>query len=408
MHIMQMRAFLFVLIQAFCGTVYAVTTPLGNIEYSIKWTGLSSPGGIWQTQCNLNLFWNSSSVGEDDSISGTGQCTDIPGYCGPLPFQVTVTGSITNNVATLTTSNVSGTQRCTDDVSGWWAEIGAGWGYNYAFDLSSGDIRPTASGFTIYINREPIKHSSFSVSFTQSSISLETKSFGDNETKAEMQQRYLNSRDFYLEHFWEYFNPGEVVIQAAASACVLADRTDFSVGAIWAYFSGNQSNYFANNNASNYGIECYNKMFAMADRYLANYALSYFLSGQGGIVNLDVEWMLNENPVLRRSLHSNIKDRIASGIYKGDYTIEQSGWDGGSYCDWQLTMGTVLVEWESNGNDVVLYINNKYSFDIKEYGGQFRWTAPLYLEAGSLVRSGSASDYFISGRLKKPLSWLDS
>jgi hypothetical protein len=158
-----------------------------------------------------------------------------------------------------------------------------------------------------------------------------------------------------------------------------------------------------------YGIQCYNQIFKTIGRNKAHSMLSHFLSGSGSTIEIDMMSLFLENNSLTNNFVTSIKNNINQGFRKGQYFINQKDWTGGTYSDWNLALGGIVIEWETNGEDLVLYLNNKYSFDIKSSSGggsKFRWTSPLYLEAANLILLYSASDFFVVGKLKIPLKLI--
>lgn len=155
----------------------------------------------------------------------------------------------------------------------------------------------------------------------------------------------------------------------------------------------------------------------------ANQALNNFLNGKGNNIEIDIEETLNEGGAMKRT-YSKIIDQINLGRKNGVVRVEQgdegSGGDWGSddltlgVGDWTITIpngtigmdenfayGTLKIHWEMDeNNDVALYLNDIYSFDISDYSSK-RATIPLYKNANDLVLSGKASDFYFTGRTKK-------
>ena len=238
-------------------------------------------------------------------------------------------------------------------------------------------------------------------------ISLENKSFGGNETPDEMRQRYKNNIMFY-NSYPEYHHPEEIVIDFISLYCIGMNNT-FGVGieTIYSAINLDLTKYLSNLKPIFYGIQCYNKIFRIIGKTKAHLMLSHFLTGSGSNIEVDMMSLFLENRILTNNFIISIRNNIEKGVMNGRYKINQSDWVGGGYSDWNLALGTIILEWETNGEDLILYLNDKYSFDINpnssEINSTFRWTSPLYIEAANLILQGKASDFFMVGKLKVPL-----
>lgn len=200
-------------------------------------------------------------------------------------------------------------------------------------------------------------------------ISLESKPFGEVDSN-EMLQRYRNNRNLYLNNP-EYTNPS-----------AYADMIRFY-------------DWLTRDNS----LEGIVNGFYIVGWDLAYEMLSNFLNGGGDSYTIDLEKLFEDIPHLERQTFDFIKNHISSGRKYGTITIAQQSW---SNLNYQYAFGALLLEWETNGTEIVFYINNPYSFNIIEA----RPTNSLYFEAATKVINGDASDFYMVCRLKKPISWI--
>lgn len=192
-----------------------------------------------------------------------------------------------------------------------------------------------------------------------SGISLETKPFNILD-RAEMHTRYETSRRYYDDH--------------------------------QSYFDALESDYLINIAAAlpgRWGLDTVTLYFGAKGWFGAVGALDRFLSGTGEAYPIDIELVINAGGV-SKLVYGKILSSIDSGQDSGRIRIEQKDWGIGRGQDAKWTFGTLKLDWETDRTDVVMFVSDIYSFDIKDETAERR-SIPLYKAAGDLVLSGSAS-----------------
>ncbi len=161
----------------------------------------------------------------------------------------------------------------------------------------------------------------------------------------------------------------------------------------------------------------------MFDFFNLDYArnfLNHFLDGSGTNITISIEEIFKDNIDIEGRFKAAVKSSLAQGIFSGIFRITQQDWgilqcklDGYNLTcnkaplDWHYAVGTLDIVWQVNRakTNIVLYVNNPYSFNIRE-DEPLRATYPLYREAANQVISNQASDYYIVGRMKRNISWI--
>jgi len=231
---------------------------------------------------------------------------------------------------------------------------------------------------------------------------LLTKIFGGNESVEQMKNRYQNNIDYYVNHPEYHKQEGfysENLLSILTANCQAVNYFTTGIHVLYNVLSNFDLSAWQNNiDPAFYDIECMNKAFKVAGKNKANSMLTHFLLGSGSFVNIDMNQLFSDNPGVYNKIKLSIDDAVEIGLLSGRVNIAQTEWEGGVYSDWNLALGTINIEWEVNEGSVVYFLNDKYSFDIHENNGEFRWTSPLYLEAAALVINYGASDFYMTGR----------
>lgn len=231
---------------------------------------------------------------------------------------------------------------------------------------------------------KPSCHDAVRAEIIQTPIVLLNKNF-TNIDYNKMIERYNNSLIYYNSH--------ETGISASAED--FTDYIDLKLAYInLASMLGSATDYNA--------LEIVSADFSTLGWSGASDALDNFLSASGDNMEVDIEEMLTEGGVTQ-IVYNKIVNEINLGKYKGIIEIKQ--WEWGSD-EWSVgsnekyKFGTLRIEWETNGMDVVLFVNDIYSYDITEASAK-RYTIPLYKNANDLVLSGKASDFYFIGRTER-------
>ena len=233
----------------------------------------------------------------------------------------------------------------------------------YGYENGSFKVKATTSGGSSNNN-------------SSSTISLLTKEFISIDA-TEMKERYRNSLIYYNAHKNEFDNE---------ETNFISNITDIST-------------IFDNNALGNIST-----VFYLNGWYNANDALNHFLSATGNNLLINIESSIQTGGV-RKFVYNTIVNKIDEGIIQGTIEISQMEWGSDNNLgddedlgdDEHMTYGTFRIEWETDGTDVVLFVNDIYSFDIKE-STIGRRTIPLYKNAADLVLSDDASDFYFIGR----------
>ena len=192
-----------------------------------------------------------------------------------------------------------------------------------------------------------------------------------------MLQRYQNSLNYYNEHKEEL-------------------ESHITTEYFWRYFLGT---IFDNNALEDVPTGMYFKGL-----YTASQVLKHFLDGTGDNVSLNIENEIERGGV-RHFVYNTILNSINEARTSGVITIPQLKWGSDnnnlnnnlSAKDCQFTYGTLRIEWETNGNNVVMFVNDIYSFDVSDYTNG-RASIHFYKDAIDLVLAGNASDFYFVGK----------
>lgn len=251
--------------------------------------------------------------------------------------------------------------------------------YGDSSNCSENDANDCPNGLWSYnIDQTKIANAQFVVRYSPSyrkpTFSLETKKFSKIDVAA-MRTRYLKSLQYY------YTNQTE-----------LDERADSFINFI------NYTGQILDDNA----LGNVSAGFYLLGLTTASYTLDHFLNGSGTFLWIDIENALEDGGA-KKFVYKKIVDSIELGISNGEVSIGQADWGSDPNTvgqDARYAYGTLRIQWESDGSDVVLFVDDIYSFDISDYT-KTRQTIPLYKNAGDLVLAGIASDFYFNGRTRR-------